>query len=89
MYSETTTVTNATGLHARPASLFSKTAGKYACNVTIKKAGTDDAANAKSMLNLMAKGFSCGTEVEIAADGEGEQEAVKELVKLLEDGCGE
>ncbi|HJG30835.1 HPr family phosphocarrier protein [Collinsella tanakaei] len=90
MYSEETTIVNATGLHARPASMFTKTASGFKSNVTVKKAGAEgDGVNAKSMLALMTQGLACGTTIVITADGEDEQEAVKALVELIESGCGE
>lgn len=90
MYSEETTIVNATGLHARPASLFCKTASGFSSNVTVKKAGSDgDGVSAKSMLALMTQGLSCGSKIIITADGDDEQEAVKALVQLVESGCGE
>lgn len=90
MYSQVATIVNATGLHARPASLFSKTAAGFESSVTVKKT-TDDGggANAKSMLSLMAQGLSCGTEIRITAEGTDEQRAVETLVELLRSGCGE
>ena len=90
MYSEETTIVNATGLHARPACMFTKTASGFKSNVTVKKAGAEgDGVNAKSMLALMTQGLACGTTIVITADGEDEQEAVKALVELIESGCGE
>lgn len=90
MYSEETTIVNATGLHARPASLFCKTASGFKSNVTVKKAGDEgDGVNAKSMLALMTQGLSCGTAIVISADGEDEQDAVKALIELIKSGCGE
>lgn len=90
MYSEETTIVNATGLHARPASLFCKTASGFKSNITVKKADAEgDGVNAKSMLALMTQGLACGTTICIAADGEDEQDAVKALVELINSGCGE
>lgn len=90
MYSEDTTIVNATGLHARPASLFTKTASGYKSNITVKKADAEgDGVNAKSMLALMTQGLACGTVITITADGEDEQDAVKALVELIQSGCGE
>lgn len=90
MYSEETTVVNATGLHARPAAEFSKKAAAFKSNVTVKKV-EDGAtpANAKSMIALMAQGLACGTKIEISAEGEDEQDAVKALVEFVASGCGE
>lgn len=90
MYSAETTVVNATGIHARPASQFSKMANGYKSNVFVKKSEAEgDGVNAKSVLNLMTQGLTCGTKITISADGEDEQEAVKALVEFVEGGCGE
>lgn len=51
MYSETVTVVNPAGLHARPAALLATKANEYGCAVRIKnvtKGG--DAKDAKSMI---------------------------------------
>ena len=86
MYSENVTVVNATGIHARPASQFSKMAAGFQSNVTVKKSDAEgDGVNAKSVLNLM----TCGTEITIAADGADEKEAVAALVEFVKGGCGE
>ena len=81
---------NATGIHARPASQVSKMAAGFKSNVTVKKADAEgDGVNAKSVLNLMTQGLTCGTEIVIAADGEDENEAVTALVEFVKGGCGE
>lgn len=89
MYKKTTTIINDTGLHARPASDFVKAAGKFSSKITIKRAGDDSEANAKSIVFLLSLGLGKGTEVEIAATGDDEQEAVDALVALIESGFGE
>lgn len=90
MYSEETTIVNASGLHARPASMFCKTASGFKSNITVQKAGTEGSGvNAKSMLALMTQGLACGTPIVITAEGEDEQEAVKTLVEFVMNGCGE
>ena len=78
MVSKQTSIINATGLHARPASVFVTEAKKYQCNVTIKNVDKDSApVNAKS------------TKVEIACDGEDEQAALDALIALIDSGFGE
>lgn len=90
MYSAETTIVNKTGLHARPASMFCKTASGFASNITVKRADDEgDGANAKSMLALMTQGLACGTKIVITADGADEQDAVAALVAFVEGGCGE
>lgn len=81
------TVLNATGLHARPASMFVQTAGKFKSKIFVVKEGNE--INAKSIMGIMAGGISQGTTVEIKAEGEDETEAVEALVKLINDKFGE
>lgn len=90
MYAKTTSVINPTGLHARPASVFSRAAGTYASRVWVRNVTKDkQLADAKSVLMVMAQGIACGNEVEVSAEGEDEARAVDELVALIESGFGE
>ncbi len=91
MVSKQTTVINATGLHARPASTFVMEAKKYECDITIKDVDKEDAApaNAKSIMMILAAGLGCGTNVEITCDGPDEQEALDAIVALIDSGFGE
>ena len=83
-------IINATGLHARPASVFVTEAKKYQSNVTIKNVDKDSApVNAKSIMMILAAGLGTGTKVEVACDGADEQEALDALVALIESGFGE
>lgn len=43
----------------------------------------------KSILNLMAAGIKCGTEIEFQCDGENEEEELQTLAALIESGLGE
>ena len=87
MISKEITVLNATGLHARPASVFVQTAGKFKSDVNVVKDG--NVINAKSIMGIMAAGISRGTVIHIQASGPDEQEAVDTLVKLINDNFGE
>ena len=44
---------------------------------------------ATSVMQVMAAGIKCGTEVEISADGENEQAALDKAAELFESGFGE
>ena len=78
MVSKQTKSINATGLHARPASVFVTEAKKYQCNVTIKNVDKDSApVNDKSIMMILAAGLGTGTQIEIACDGEDEQAALR------------
>ena len=90
MVSKQTSIINATGLHARPASLFVSEAKKHACNVTIKNVDKGTApVNAKSIMMILAAGLGTGAKVEIACDGPDEQAALDALIALVDSGFGE
>ena len=90
MYSKTVKVTNPSGLHARPASLFVSEAKNFTSNVTIRKLEPDATPqNAKSIILLLAMAIKTGAEIEIAAEGDDEVLAVDKLVELVESGFGE
>lgn len=84
MYAKTITIKNRTGLHARPASEFVRCAGTFTSRITIGKTGSEDRANAKSIVMLLSLCLVQGTEVEISAKGDDEQQAVNALVALIE-----
>ncbi len=87
MISKTLTVVNPSGLHLRPAGVLSQTAMKFKSDITIECG--EKKIVAKSVLNVMAAGIKCGTEVEISADGENEQAALDKAAELFESGFGE
>ncbi len=74
-------VKNRDGLHARRAALFVKTAKRFKCQVTVNKGA--NRANAKSILDVMTLGATCGSELTIAARGEGAENAVRALEALF------
>jgi phosphocarrier protein HPr len=77
------TIASGSGLHARPAKLFVQAVQAQPVPVTIAVDGGED-LNAGSILSLMGLGASHGTVVTLKAEGEGADEALEELVKLLE-----
>lgn len=90
MYTKTVAIKNATGLHARPASDFVVAANQFQSAITIKKVGgTRPAANAKSIIFVLAQGLAQDTVAEISANGPDEVDAVDALVALIEGGFGE
>lgn len=70
------------GLHARPAAQFVKLAKQFSSNITVSNKGKK--VNAKSMVLLLTLGINKNTEIEIAAEGEDERQAVSSLVSLIE-----
>ena len=74
------------GLHARPAAIFAEAAAELPVEVTIALEGepADEAMDASSILSLMGLGASHDTVVTLKAEGEGSEQALDELVALLE-----
>jgi phosphocarrier protein HPr len=86
MPERTATIASRVGLHARPAAIFAEAAGEVRCEVTIAHAGepADEAMDAASILSLMSLGASHGDAVVLRAEGEGADQALDTLVKILE-----
>jgi len=80
-------IRNKLGLHARPASLVVKLAGKLESEIQLIKEDTE--INAKSILGVMMLAAGPGQRVTITADGSDELEAVDALASLIESGFGE
>jgi len=87
MITQKITIKNKLGLHARPASNFVKMAQSFKSKIEILKG--EKRLNAKSMIGILAAGAKCGTEIELAIEGEDEQEAMKQLTEFIDAGLGE
>ena len=87
MLTKTLTVVNPSGLHLRPAGVLSQTAMKFKCDIIIECG--EKRIVAKSVLNVMAAGIKCGTEITLVCDGEDEEEAMKSMSEAIESGLGE
>lgn len=80
-------VASKVGLHARPAAAFVQAALKCRCSVTLECDGKK--ADGKSILQVLAMGVKCGQELVVRVQGEGEAEAINDLVRLLSLSSGE
>lgn len=91
MYTKQTILKNHSGLHARPAVDFVTLAKTFSSNIFVKRMNVEPAEliNAKSILNLLAQGLSKNTPIEITAEGVDEQEAVEQLIALIDEKFGE
>ena len=87
MISKNLTVVNPSGLHLRPAGVLSQTAMKFKSDITIISG--EKKIVAKSVLNVMAAGIKCGTEITLVCDGQDEEEAMKTISQAIESGLGE
>ncbi|MEV7973956.1 HPr family phosphocarrier protein [Cellulomonas sp. NPDC089187] len=75
-------VASSVGLHARPASLFTRAVQGHGIPVTIAKEGGNP-VNATSLLMVMGLGVKHGETVELASDAEGAEAVLDELVAML------
>jgi len=82
MHVQNYVIKNKTGLHARPASLFVKKASQFKCDIRVRK--DDCEVDAKSMISVLTLGASKGSMITLISDGEDENEAMTELVSLLD-----
>ena len=82
MTEQKVTVTNRAGIHARPAALLVQATKDLKCNIYFER--DTERINAKSIMGVITLGAAYGTEVNIIADGEGEEAAVQTLVRLFE-----
>ena len=78
------TITNSTGLHARPATFFIQKANTYRSSVWVVK--DDRRVSAKSLLGVLSIGIAKGMTITLLADGDDEQAAIDGLVELIETG---
>ncbi len=81
------TIRNKVGLHARPASLFVKTAKTYRSKISVRNGSRS--ADAKSILSVLTLGAGQDARVTILADGEDEAQALEALKALVDANFGE
>ena len=87
MYVKDVMVQNQVGLHASPATFFIQKANEYKSSIWVEK--EERRVNAKSLLGVLSLGIVGGTQIRVIADGSDEQEAVENLIKLVESGFTE
>lgn len=84
------TVEHPSGLHARPAAEFVKTAALFTCKITVRNLSANkNPVNAKSVLSVLTQGVNQGNQIEISADGEQSEEALNALRILIEQNFGD
>lgn len=82
MVTQEVTISNPTGLHARPASQFCKFLKKFKSQVFLI---TDTGkVNCASIINLLSMAIKQGTTVKLEVSGEDENKALPEIVEFLQ-----
>ena len=85
---KTVTITDSTGVHARPATVLVNKAGSFASDVTVEYSGKS--VNLKSIMGVMSLGIPKDAEIKIVADGSDEQEAIDAIYEVIKkEGLGE
>ena len=87
MVSRSVEVCNKRGLHARASAKFVTLASRIDAAVEVEKDGTKVCGT--SIMGLMMLGAAMGDRITITAVGEGADEALAQLVRLVEDRFGE
>ena len=74
-------VENQYGIHARPAALLVKAAGKYQCDIFIEKDGNK--VSCKSIMGLMTIEGYPGSTMQVTASGSDARKAMEEIEDLF------
>lgn len=82
-------VRNQRGIHARPAALITRAAGKYDCSVFLTKCGTTKTVSAKSVMGLLTVEASRGTNLILQAKGSDAKACLEEIVGFFSNDFGE
>jgi len=75
-------VLNKSGIHARPAALFVKTANRFGCDIFVEKDG--EKINGKSIMGLMMLAAGPGSKVTLHVKGADAAAAITELEALVQ-----
>lgn len=81
MVTKDITITNSSGLHARPASLWVQMASRYKSSIKIKTHASE--VDGKSILGILSLGLASGSQFQLIVDGADEQEAAENLEALV------
>ena len=83
MISRTMTIANKLGLHARAAGALVRLSGSFCSDIFLEKDGSR--VNSKSIMGiLLLAAASCGSQIQVTAEGDDEKEAVAAIAKLVE-----
>lgn len=80
-------ISNAIGLHARPATFFIQKANSYSSSIWVEK--DDRRVNAKSLLGVLSLGVAKGMTIKLTAEGSDESVAIEGLMDLIDSGFEE
>lgn len=83
-------IRNPSGLHARPAALFVRTAGAQRARIRVRNVTRGSAeVDAKSLISVLGLGVSSGHRIAVVVDGDDEESALEAVRAAVEAGLGE
>ncbi len=80
-------IVNELGMHARPASLLAKLAGKYRADIYVRKGA--DQVNAKSIMGIITLAAGKDTVLQFTASGPDAEKALNAIAELINGKFGE
>jgi phosphocarrier protein HPr len=87
MTSQSVTVVNQLGMHARAAAKFVHLATRFEARVRVARDRRE--MDGKSIMGILLLAAALGSTITITADGADEREAVEALIALVQSGFGE
>ncbi|MBL0543815.1 fused PTS fructose transporter subunit IIA/HPr protein [Aeromonas jandaei] len=88
--SETFTIINPHGLHARPGAMLVKVAKEFASDIRVANLdGSGEAVSAKSLMKVIGLGVKCGHRLAFRAEGADAEAALKGIGEAIAAGLGE
>ena len=84
---QSVSIVNKLGLHARASARLTQTASRFAAKITVRKDQKE--VNAKSIMGVMMLAAPMGGTITFSAEGEDAEEAIMALVALVENKFGE
>ncbi|MEH8220044.1 fused PTS fructose transporter subunit IIA/HPr protein [Aeromonas veronii] len=88
--SETFTIINSHGLHARPGAMLVKVAKEYESDIRVANLdGSGEAVSAKSLMKVIGLGVKCGHRLAFRAEGADAEAALKGIGEAIAAGLGE
>ncbi|SDK05843.1 phosphocarrier protein HPr [Sediminibacillus albus] len=88
MVEKTMTITDETGVHARPATVLVNKAGNFESDINMEYNGKN--VNLKSIMGVMSLGIPKDAEIKVSAEGSDEEEALQTIVDTIKtEGLGE
>ena len=76
-------IKNSDGLHMRPAMQFVDAANRFECDIIVS--GAENSVDGKSIMQMSMLAATCGTKLNIRAEGTDAEQAVGTLRKLVEE----